>query len=68
MKCPKCKVEMKCGKALQNTLRRSQVPDFIGGKLETLGTYSLTGPCIEIKALKCPECGHSIQITEQEKP
>ena len=55
IKCIKCKIPMKNGIAIQNTV--VGVPDFIGGNVITL---SHGGPGKIIEVLKCPECGHSI--------
>ena len=62
MKCKKCKIEMKEGKALQNTL--SWGDDFGGeskAKEPPKGvTCSYSGPPVMKKVNKCPDCGHSV--------
>lgn len=56
MKCPKCKSEMKDGKAIQQTW--TGVPDFIGDPYPV--TVSPGGPGKLIECQKCPECGFSV--------
>jgi hypothetical protein len=54
--CRRCKVPMKEGTALQNTLEG--YPDFPGDT--SACTVSRTGPAEIVKCWKCPKCGHSI--------
>jgi hypothetical protein len=62
-KCSRCRVYMKKGIAIQNTL--SGVPDFIGSK-EVI-TMSYSGPGKIIDVWKCPKCGSSKSIGESNK-
>ncbi len=54
--CRRCKIPMREGEALQNTL--AGYPDFPGDRHAV--TLSRTGPAEIIKCWKCPACGRSI--------
>jgi hypothetical protein len=54
--CRKCMVEMRPGKAIENTL--TGAPEFIDGP--PIVTMSSGGPGKLIDCLKCLECGWSI--------
>lgn len=56
MNCPKCKITMLPGVAIEETL--TGIPDFPGDDLCV--TVSPGGPGRLIKCLKCPECGYSV--------
>lgn len=57
MNCPKCKVDLVSGIAIEQTYTAG-TPDFPG---ETRGmTISPGGPGKLIGCLKCPECGWSM--------
>ena len=59
MNCPKCKVPMLPGKAMQSTWVGS--PDFPGQDgTEHECTMNAGGPGKLINCIKCPECGYSI--------
>lgn len=60
MKCPKCKIELKPGIAIQQTWTCG-VPDF--GKHDRIVTMSAGGPGKLIQCEKCPECGFSLSRT-----
>jgi len=53
--CPKCKIEMQKGKALENSL---SIWNPREGK-----KVSKTGPIFEVNCIKCPKCGHSERET-----
>ena len=58
MNCKKCKIKLKEGTALINSL--TGLPDFIGDK--TICTVSASGNASLHKVLKCPSCGYSITL------
>ena len=55
--CPKCKVPLKPGKAIQSTIVGGS-PDFAADG--EVVTYSEGGPGKLIDCLKCPKCGYSV--------
>jgi hypothetical protein len=57
MICPKCKTEMRPGKAIQQTWTPGAA-DFIGDK--TICTWSAGGPGKLVNCMKCHECGFSV--------
>jgi ssDNA-binding Zn-finger/Zn-ribbon topoisomerase 1 len=58
--CPKCKIPLKVGIAIENTLRG--IPDFIGKEVCTI---SPGGSGKLISCHKCPNCGKSFYIKEK---
>ncbi|MGZ8158355.1 MAG: hypothetical protein ACXWT4_06055 [Methylobacter sp.] len=62
MNCKRCQGEMKPGKAIKNTL--TGIPDFIGD--DHVCTVSPGGPGKLIDCLKCPECGYSVTLGNNE--
>lgn len=59
MNCRKCGTEMRPGKALAQTWK-SGLPDFHDGKSGV--TMSPGGPGELVDVMKCPGCGHSVQL------
>jgi DNA-directed RNA polymerase subunit RPC12/RpoP len=55
-KCPRCKVKLKKGIAIEQTF--SGMPDFLSSK--DVVTLSLGGSGKVINCWKCPKCGYSI--------
>jgi endogenous inhibitor of DNA gyrase (YacG/DUF329 family) len=60
--CPKCKIPLKTGIALDNTY--VGFPDFIGGEVCTVHPGGM-GKLIS--CYKCPECGKSFYMEERQK-
>ena len=51
---------MKEGFALRNTVSYG-APDF-PGQTDRIGqTFSFDGPAVQVKCLKCEDCGHSVE-------
>jgi hypothetical protein len=51
------------GKALQDTL--VSLDDFGGDAGETGTTLRRSGPAVLMDCLKCPECGHSVELKDK---
>lgn len=56
-KCKKCRVKMKKGISIRNTL--SGVDDFVGVEIMTIH-YGGSGKLLNV--WKCPQCGFSLSI------
>lgn len=61
--CRRCNVPMVLGKALQDTL--VSLDDFGGDAGEPGTTMSRSGPAVLVDCLKCPECGHSVELKDK---
>lgn len=61
MICPHCLIDMKPGQALVNTVVGE--PEFPGA---TVVTLHVGGPGKLVACWKCPACGHSVGLGNQE--
>lgn len=62
MQCPKCKIELKRGIAMQSAVVGCE--DFSDGKV---ATWHEGGPGTLIVVMKCPGCGYSVRGGRDDK-
>jgi hypothetical protein len=61
MRCRRCNTEMVPGQALVPTVRVG-MPDFAGQADIAGQTFTQDGPAEVRSVMKCPDCGHSIDL------